>query len=158
MGSSFRVNIIILDEDEGRRRPFATPFEEEVGVSAHRESNIVFSREIPMGQFLAVQDDFASPEIPVVFAVEDVGDAVRYALILVPIQELFNLSGAHEVALETGDEWEVAEESARSLTVELENLESQGWVGAKDATLLKAIAAALRGRGTKCTFQKITGP
>ncbi|KAJ7816140.1 hypothetical protein B0H14DRAFT_2602851 [Mycena olivaceomarginata] len=34
----------------------------------------------------------------------------------------------------------------RSLTVELENLENQGWVGAKDATLLKAIAAALRGR------------
>ncbi|KAJ7252019.1 hypothetical protein C8J57DRAFT_1238360 [Mycena rebaudengoi] len=40
----------------------------------------------------------------------------------------------------------------RMLTIDLEMWESKDWLGASDPSLVKAAVAALRGRGTKCSF------
>jgi ribonuclease HI len=46
----------------------------------------------------------------------------------------------------------------RMLTTDLELWEAKDWLGASDPTLVKAIVAALRGRGTKCSFCEISEP
>ncbi|KAJ7163885.1 ribonuclease H-like protein [Mycena crocata] len=43
----------------------------------------------------------------------------------------------------------------RTLTKDLEKCEDKGWIDIRDSTLLKAIAAALRGKGTRCTLQEV---
>ncbi|KAJ7626948.1 hypothetical protein FB45DRAFT_1059828 [Roridomyces roridus] len=43
----------------------------------------------------------------------------------------------------------------RHLTTDLEDKEDTDWVDIENHRLLRAIVAALRGRGTKCTFQKM---
>ncbi|KAJ7927946.1 ribonuclease H-like protein [Mycena leptocephala] len=42
----------------------------------------------------------------------------------------------------------------RALTVDLEIYEDKGWTDVNDSTILRAIVAALRGRGSRCTFQE----
>ncbi|KAJ7136376.1 ribonuclease H-like protein [Mycena crocata] len=46
----------------------------------------------------------------------------------------------------------------KTLTVDLMLHEDNGWFGVKDNILLKACAAALRGRGTKCTLREADEP
>ncbi|KAF8209876.1 hypothetical protein K438DRAFT_1488797, partial [Mycena galopus ATCC 62051] len=43
----------------------------------------------------------------------------------------------------------------RALTTDLASHEDHDWLGIPDSTLLKASATALRGRGTRCTFQQV---
>ncbi|KAJ7831750.1 hypothetical protein B0H13DRAFT_1654551 [Mycena leptocephala] len=43
----------------------------------------------------------------------------------------------------------------KALTINLEANENNDWLENDDRIILKAIVAALRGRGTKCTFQKL---
>ncbi|KAJ7354213.1 hypothetical protein DFH08DRAFT_691409, partial [Mycena albidolilacea] len=43
----------------------------------------------------------------------------------------------------------------KSLTTGLPENEDRGWLGVENSVLLKMIVAVLRGRGSRCTFQKI---
>ncbi|KAJ7158223.1 ribonuclease H-like protein [Mycena crocata] len=46
----------------------------------------------------------------------------------------------------------------RCLTTDLESSESKGWVGIADSKILRAIVAALRGKGCRCTLREASGP
>ncbi|KAJ7629151.1 hypothetical protein DFH06DRAFT_1006264, partial [Mycena polygramma] len=42
----------------------------------------------------------------------------------------------------------------KALTTDLESCEDKGWLEVSDCMLLKVIAAALRGQGSRCTLQE----